>query len=253
VKSIPINHPSTKVSRATSLRAVVRSTRSKAATENASRAQINFALPQNALWSRAPRDPFPVKYPCSLYYTDDFLLTTGISLFGTEQVFLLNSTFKPDFTNAGHQPYGRDQLAALYAKYRIRKCAIDIEFIDPSIDGILCAVQVQASTVATTLSGRTINQVCEDPLTFSSPISNSGVQKVVFRTVVDIASVEGITRTQFEGDSNYAALVGASPTNVPLLRIATASTSGATQPTLVARVKLTFIGEFYQRNLLGQS
>lgn len=40
-----------------------------------------------------------------------------------EHRFRLNSTFDPDYETGGTQPFGRDQMAALYARYIVNKCS----------------------------------------------------------------------------------------------------------------------------------
>lgn len=40
--------------------------------------------------------------------------------------FRLNSTYDPDLTGTGHQPYARDTLATLYNRYRVISCGYRI-------------------------------------------------------------------------------------------------------------------------------
>lgn len=68
-------------------------------------------------------DPFPAKIRCKLRYStivglDPQVSTPGINLFRA------NSIFDPDYSGAGHQPYGHDQYQALYNHYSVDSSVI---------------------------------------------------------------------------------------------------------------------------------
>lgn len=67
---------------------------------------------------RASRGPVPTVYRCNMRYVQVVQLNATDSA-AAISVFRCNSIFDPDFTGAGHQPYGRDQLAALYQRYLV--------------------------------------------------------------------------------------------------------------------------------------
>lgn len=59
----------------------------------------------------------------------------------------LNSIFDPNFSGTGHKPYGTDQLAVYWTRYRVIGCAYNIKFrmVESSAnqyDDVMCAVQV---------------------------------------------------------------------------------------------------------------
>lgn len=79
-------------------------------------------------WKRKPRrsgrkivnvnrslQPVSQRYICSLKYTT----TIALSSLANVHRFRLNSLFDTDLTGVGHQPYGYDQLATLYNRYRV--------------------------------------------------------------------------------------------------------------------------------------
>ncbi len=85
--------------------------------------------------------------PFKLAYGDAFGLAAHASLTsytGSEYVFRLNSLYDPDLTGTGHQPYGFDQFAALYSRYKVDRVHIDVLFTTPggSYDmACMCSIQ----------------------------------------------------------------------------------------------------------------
>lgn len=66
----------------------------------------------------------PDRYMCKLKYGDTMSFT-AINL--NAHQFRLNSVFDPDYTGAGHQPKGFDQLAELYNRYIVTGCKVEID------------------------------------------------------------------------------------------------------------------------------
>jgi hypothetical protein len=166
----------------------------------------------------------------------------------------LNSLFDPDFTFAGHQPYGFDQLAAIYNSYLVTAVTVDMTFTDPAIDGLICAAVVQPSLAATTLAGVSPPTAVEWPFTARAFLNNTGEQKVRFLRRFTMEEIEGLSKVQYTAAlSQYGALVSANPTNSPWLRVAVASLDAAASGSARFQVLLTYEVEMYQRSILPQS
>jgi len=182
------------------------------------------------------------------------LSSTTSGACGTEWVFRLNSLYDPDFTYTGHQPYGFDQLAAIYGQYIADRVDIEVIASDPTADGLaLCAV-VQPSQASTTVSGKLADQISEQELGAVAYLNNTGAQKVRLVRSFDLATVEGITRAQYNGQlSVYGAAISANPSLSPWLRIALSDMNGVSGSACRVMINLVYHCRFYRRNVLSQS
>jgi len=200
-------------------------------------------------------DPFPVRWNKTLLYGQLNTLTAGASgLFGTEQVFRLNSLFDPDLTGTGHQPYGFDTLASLYYRYKVRAVRVMVRFSDPSADGVLCAAQFQAPSVTSTVTGSDTNTVMERAGMWTQNLNNTGEQVAILDQFFPISTLVGATPVQFAANlEDYQSLCTTSPARTPYLRIAIAALDGASTPTVRLETKILFYTEFFERIVLGQS
>jgi hypothetical protein len=63
----------------------------------------------------------------TLKYTELLTLSMATTV-GNQQTMRLNSIFDPNSAVGGHQPYGYDQLAALYNRYRVLRTRWRITF-----------------------------------------------------------------------------------------------------------------------------
>jgi hypothetical protein len=74
---------------------------------------------------------FPNKLITCLRYVDTVpVVSTSGGL--AKQVFRLNSTFDPDFTNTGHQPLFRDTYAAIFDQYAVVETKVKMTFVNSS-------------------------------------------------------------------------------------------------------------------------
>lgn len=70
-------------------------------------------------------DPFPNKGHYRLRYSQVVDVDAAQGLNG-HNLFRLNSIYDPDYTGVGHQPYGRDNLAAIYNHYVVDSAVITV-------------------------------------------------------------------------------------------------------------------------------
>lgn len=87
-------------------------------------------------------------------YVDRLVLNT-VSGLVHRQVYRGNSMYDPDYTGAGHQPLGRDSIAALYGLYRVYGSSIKIRYMstDTSAAGaqeIALLPSINASSLTST-------------------------------------------------------------------------------------------------------
>lgn len=199
--------------------------------------------------------PFPPTYSCKMRYCETFTSTTGVAgVFPVPQAMSLNSLYDPDITGFGHQPYGYDQMTALYRRYLVSGVKVDITFTDPSADGMVCGVMVQSSGAGGSLSGIQPAIIKEQPLSWICPINNTGSQVRHFRQYLPLPKIEGLKRVQWIANQDqYGALVTASPTLQPTIQFAAASDAGSAGATLKCRIELTYYVRFYDRILQAYS
>jgi len=94
--------------------------------------------------------PFGISRMAKLKYCDTFTINPGVGSVGT-YVFSANGLYDPNISGLGHQPYGFDQLAALYNHYMVvgSKITVTPTFSDNNvIVGIKLSDQTTLNTSA---------------------------------------------------------------------------------------------------------
>jgi hypothetical protein len=91
--------------------------------------------------------PLPQMLHAKLKYTD-FATLSGTSGIVGKQVTLASSLYDPDYTGAGHQPRGFDQLMPLYDHFVVLRSKIIAEFIN-NTPGVNCVAGIQLNAVTT--------------------------------------------------------------------------------------------------------
>ena len=101
--------------------------------------------------------PFAQRYITSMKYSQTFTISSAL---GAVQRFNLNNIYDPDRTGVGHQPYGYDQLGAIYNRYRVIACHWAIN-VYPSTG--TAPVRVAALLSNEEVINTTLSDACEDP------------------------------------------------------------------------------------------
>lgn len=199
--------------------------------------------------------PFPLRKNCKLQYTATHILSTGaVSVFGAEQTYRANSLYDPDQTGIGHQPYGFDTLATMYARYKVNGVRLDLGLSDPSADGIVCGLSVRPKNGGSTLAGLTMDVLREKPGVFLWPINNSGRQEMKFTKYFPMDRLMGKTKSQFKAATEFVtSLCTNNPTDEAYLSLAVCDPRGTGGLTLIVFVRLTYYCTFYDRITLPQS
>lgn len=148
-----------------------------------------------------------------IVYTDNLTNRTG-----SEVAFQLNSLFKPNFTSAGHQPLGFDQLAPIYKLYRVYKVDVQVRITGKFGTAVtFLAVNVRPSLGSYNLAGlKSAPEVLEQPnnTMMDGAINQSWSQSYY------IADIEGVTRQRVMTDDQYGSQVTGSPVLTPYLSVA---------------------------------
>lgn len=188
--------------------------------------------------------PIPSRYICKQKYSSAFSLSVSNAY---SQTMNLNSVFDPDRTGIGHQPYGFDQLASLYNRYRVISCSYVINAYNSSNP-------VRFGCLATNDLGVTpggISALCEMPLArFKVQMPQGSTSTIRGKTY--IPTLVGRNKSQYMADDRYQALTSASPDELALLYI-TAQTMVDSLVNVDLTVTLEYTVEYFDRKILGQS
>lgn len=207
-------------------------------------------------------DPFPPYMFKSMTYASSYAITRTATLsttFATPFQFRLNDPYDPYI---GTTPAvldktvnGMAELASLYNRMKVAGMRIEIEFFDPSADGLVVGCQVlNPANLASTIAGQDIGDIEARPQCWTKSIVNTGSQRVWFKQNFKMHDLFNITKIQY--DANIEAFTqptNGSPSTYPVLEVSCADSNGAnTQKTLQFTIKLTYYTQFYQRKLLSQ-
>lgn len=191
----------------------------------------------------------------SLTYCSRHTLSTGAAgVYGTEAVFRLGSLFDPDFATGGHQPLYYDQLAALYGKYMVHHCDVEITLSNPSADGAVLGIAVQRSNETYTLTGNAVDYAMEHPTVKTMFVNNTGSQVLTWRKRLPNHMVEGLTQRQYLSSvDEYGAAVTANPSFSPYVRFGLASSNGDSGVTANVLVRLNYRAQFFDQVFITSS
>jgi len=195
--------------------------------------------------NRSANMPLAPRYRTRLRYADQQTptLTQGVTY---QYLYNLNSLFDPDRTGTGHQPYGRDTLATLYAKYRVWKCTWKITFIGNSttVPYSVCVVPHNHASAISSLT-----------LAMESPRSKfqigTSAEPITMTGTIDLADLAGKPKAGYMADDLYAAAITADPNEIMCLHVFLYSSTGT--PQILFNSQLTYYAELYDPVELSQS
>jgi hypothetical protein len=229
----------TRLSKALSARAMVGTS---SASASAGSLAISYFSP----------DPFPPSVRKQLRYCENFQLSVGTAgICGTEVTLALNSLYDPNLSGTGHQPYGFDQMAALYTKYRVDSVNVLLEFTTPGSTVDQCCIAAFEGIAQQSTTGTAIDQVCERPNVFKAHLSSSGRRHAVIQKSFNLWQLVGVSQIKYTAEDGYAAACTASPANIPVCRFNVCNYSQGTAAASSCLLTLTFNAIFYGR--IGQA
>lgn len=186
--------------------------------------------------------PVPNMINVKLKYNDLFTYNGSV----VDQVFNMNSLFDPDRTGTGHQPYGFDQLANFYNRYRVLAFSYDVIASITTGSGVITAL---ASNDATALTSATLTG--EIPLAKKQLIQYG--MPVRLRGYVSLSKLNGCSVQAYEADDRFQALLTANPTEFQALHLVASTMTGAATNTISIDVTLTYHAQIFDPINLNQS
>lgn len=190
--------------------------------------------------------PLAQRLRTTLRYSET-IARTGLAAY--DYVYNLNGLFDPNQTGTGHQPKGFDQLAALYQRYRVFATRYKVIF-SPNVSSIpvhcivaptnsLTAYVDASDIIEAPFSKNRVSIVYADPPTISG--------------FVDLATLNGKSRTAYAADDTTQALVTANPSEQLALHVFSESVDGSTTITTYFTILLEFDVEFSDAKQLAPS
>ncbi len=195
-------------------------------------------------------NPFPVVKRVEHPFVNFGQITTTASFNVATATYGLNALYDPQQAGTGdYQPYGYNTLALLYGRYLVKSAYLDIEFFDPSVDGMTVGFKIGGSDP----SGLAINVAQQQPFTAIQTLSNTGDQRASFQIPVPIHSVLGLSQRQYEDElGTYGAVVGSNPSKIVNVRLFAAGVGSGT-PTVRVNVRIVYKAQWYDRTTLAAS
>lgn len=190
--------------------------------------------------------PFPAQLITKMKYSQTFTISSAL---GAKQEFNLNSVWDPDRTGIGHQPYGFDTLSTVYNRYKVMSCSYSINAY-PS-EGT-APIRVCALPANDAITNTTLSDACEDPRA-KWMIQVPGAPAKALKGRVYLPNIMGRTLRQYDGDeTRFAALAGASPTELAILNIY-AQGLNDTGTSVLGTITMTYTVKWLDPIILAQS
>lgn len=162
----------------------------------------------------------------------------------------LNSIYDPDFSGTGHQPYGFDQLASLYNRYRVISCGYRINLAVVSTGPSIMLTAMPSNQNVTAGTG---SEIRENPRA-KYITQNPGGPSVTLRGKTYLPSLVGRNKAQYMADDRYQALVTANPQEEAYLNIQTfAPSTDLPLGSVAVQIVMEYTVEFFDIKALGQS
>lgn len=155
--------------------------------------------------------PIPARQIVKMKYSTSFATAIGTSY---NQRINLNSIFDPDQTGVGHQPYGTDQLAALYNRYRVISCSYVLTAFSAASGIRFGAVPANEYKTFTTVA-----ELAENPRA-QVRVQYPGATPQTIKGKVYMPALTGRGKTEYMSDDRYQAQFGANPQEVMALNCA---------------------------------
>lgn len=195
--------------------------------------------------------PIPDKFFTKLRYS----VLTSISYTASSSPgviqYRLNSLFAP-FAAESHQPLGFDEFAELYRRYRVHGCkyTIIVNNRETAYQVETC-MQIRPNTTQHTV----MNTVFESPYTNKRILGVEGSGKAigVFKGFIPITRASGVSKDRLKSDTDFQALITASPAEVPTLNIYMQNNTTNQNAEVALRVTLDYYSEFFERKILTAS
>jgi len=195
-----------------------------------------------------PRNnPFPMQNVVKMRYC--CVVQLNASAAGSDKwLFYANSIYDPDYTGAGHQPYGHDTWATVYNHYEVQKSRISCTFTSDNNTTTNTATQIVGIAI-------------KDDLTVESNFDTIREAKGAHYGLMNVSSKKTITngfnmKKMFPRTSSESsgAQFGANPTEQAIYQVFITGITGAVDPAPTnVMVTIDYTVRVWELKDLGQS
>jgi hypothetical protein len=201
-------------------------------------------------------DPFPPRKVVEHTYAQNFSVSGDGSVankLGTAITMSLNDIFAPGGSYT-HQPYGRDQMAALYGRYKVHGVVLELEVCMSNTattkNPPVFIMGINAPSSGFTYTGALLTDAMEQASADWIQVPAGLPRRIVKK--VDVATLCGATKQEFAADvSQYCAANGSSPTKTTSVSFSVAGLD--TSVYAVVALRFTYRTEWFERITLAAS
>lgn len=187
--------------------------------------------------------PVPQRFITKHKYSTTITINTATPQYN----FNLNSLFDPDRTGTGHQPYGFDQMAALFNRYRVFGCSYVVNGYQANNPIRIGAVPSNGIAAVTNMAS--LIELPRAKFTTQIP----GGARAQIKGYVDMPSLAGRTKSQYMADDIYSGTAVSDPAELLILNIRAALLNDTTVDGCLMTVTLNFHCEWYDPIVFGTS
>lgn len=187
--------------------------------------------------------PVPQRFLTQHKYSTTFTLGSLQNIYRMN----LNSLYDPDQTGTGHQPYGFDQMAALFNRYRVYGVSYQVQ-------GYQFNNPIRFGCVATNDSASPSNLATLVELPRSkTAIQINGGSTAKITGYVNLPSLTGRTKAQYMADDRYQAQNNTNPQEALILNIMAQSLSDTALESCTMLVTMNFHVEWFDPIVFASS
>ncbi len=219
-----------------------------------------FDVNRNVFTSSFATGPIPNAHMTTLKYVDWGTDTTDAA--GSLKTIRSNSIFDPDHAIGGHQPLGRDELAALYDRYRVLGCRVRWSVANRSVYPLVVTFRDEAVIAAGSPAAFGTWAVASEqnntsthfiPGNYTSLATGGNIRS--WTRKVPIAKVFGITNKALSTDNEYDASMGTNPSSEVLTccYVHNFDTTAITANTFEISWEVAYKVKVFDKKSLGQS
>lgn len=181
--------------------------------------------------------------------------STSMSLASTSgvvvsYVFAANGLFDPDVTGTGHQPMGFDEMMLYYNHYCVYSCECIVIAKGASANKMTVCVRQDAAATPITVIDRIV-ELGGSVIEYLELGATSGSTKRL-EASIDIARLQGISRSALTADSTLRGSVTANPSELSYFHVQVWDAAGQTG-TVNCDVILNFVAAFIEPRDITES
>lgn len=185
------------------------------------------------------RNPFPPRVPFRLTYATGNIGDNTTT--AKTHVFLGNSLFEADFTLSTGQPRGRDQLATLYANYKVTGIRYDFLASALTLPSYYAIGHGSPTIIEPTADYKSLAENPRYKIYYNSPTNNP----TRMRGYLSTHAICNMTKREVELDDTFSATFANTPTNTTRLILMFGAQDDSTTAGHWIVGKITYYGVAY--------